>query len=64
MQGCTVELEYWNMQVPLDEKVENWSDERFWEELKRRLPEDVANKLETGPSIVNAAHVFRTGGFQ
>ena len=39
------------LQVPLEEKVEDWSDERFWEELKRRLPDDVAAKLVTGPSI-------------
>ncbi|OBX34735.1 p-hydroxybenzoate hydroxylase [Halomonas elongata] len=26
------------LQVPLEERVEDWSDERFWEELKRRVP--------------------------
>lgn len=39
------------IQVPLDEQVEEWSDERFWEELKRRIPSDVAEKLVTGPSL-------------
>ena len=39
------------LQVPSDEKVEDWSDERFWEELKRRVPSDVAEKLVTGPSL-------------
>lgn len=39
------------LQVPSDEKVEDWSDERFWEELKRRIPSDVAEKLVTGPSL-------------
>ncbi|MGO2241737.1 MAG: 4-hydroxybenzoate 3-monooxygenase [Halomonas sp.] len=48
------------LQVPLDEKVEDWSDERFWEELKRRLPEDVANKLVTGPSIEKSIAPLRS----
>lgn len=39
------------VQVPLDENVEDWSDERFWEELKRRIPSDAAEKLVTGPSL-------------
>ncbi|RUR31230.1 4-hydroxybenzoate 3-monooxygenase [Vreelandella nanhaiensis] len=48
------------LQVPLDEKVENWSDERFWEELKRRLPKEVANKLVTGPSIEKSIAPLRS----
>lgn len=48
------------LQVPLDEKVENWSDERFWEELKRRLPEEVAAKLVTGPSIEKSIAPLRS----
>ena len=48
------------LQVPLDEKVEDWSDERFWEELKRRLPEDVAKKLVTGPSIEKSIAPLRS----
>lgn len=39
------------LQVPLTDKVEDWSDGAFWEELKKRLPEEVAAKLVTGPSI-------------
>src|SRR5262245_39736222 len=34
-----------------DEKVENWSDAAFWEELRSRLPEEVTRRLTTGPSI-------------
>ncbi|MGP9630063.1 MULTISPECIES: 4-hydroxybenzoate 3-monooxygenase [unclassified Halomonas] len=48
------------IQVPLDEKVEDWSDERFWEELKRRLPEEVAQKLVTGPSIEKSIAPLRS----
>jgi p-hydroxybenzoate 3-monooxygenase len=39
------------LQVPLTDKVEQWSDERFWDELKARLSQDVANRLVTGPSL-------------
>ncbi|WP_043529394.1 4-hydroxybenzoate 3-monooxygenase [Litchfieldella xinjiangensis] len=48
------------VQVPLDEKVENWSDARFWEELKRRLPEDIAAKLVTGPSLEKSIAPLRS----
>ncbi len=39
------------LQVPLTDTVEEWSDEKFWEELKKRMPESVRDKLVTGPSI-------------
>lgn len=48
------------IQVGLDEKVEDWSDERFWEELKRRIPGDVAEKLVTGPSIEKSIAPLRS----
>ncbi|GGW38616.1 4-hydroxybenzoate 3-monooxygenase [Vreelandella hamiltonii] len=48
------------LQVPSDEKVENWSDERFWEELKRRLPQEVADQLVTGPSIEKSIAPLRS----
>ena len=39
------------LQVPLSEKVEDWADERFWDELKLRLPKEASEQLVTGPSI-------------
>ncbi|RQS63545.1 4-hydroxybenzoate 3-monooxygenase [Burkholderia sp. Bp8963] len=48
------------LQVPLTEKVEDWSDERFWEELKTRLPEDVAEKVVTGPSLEKSIAPLRS----
>ncbi|MEZ4659977.1 MAG: FAD-dependent monooxygenase [Caldilineaceae bacterium] len=36
------------VQCSLDDKVENWSDDAFWDELRRRLPETAA-RLVTGP---------------
>ena len=48
------------LQVPLEEKVENWSDDRFWEELKNRLPEDAAARLVTGPSLEKSIAPLRS----
>jgi p-hydroxybenzoate 3-monooxygenase len=48
------------LQVPLTEKVEDWPDDRFWEELKRRLPEEVAARLVTGASIEKSIAPLRS----
>ena len=48
------------LQVPLDHKVEEWTDERFWEELKKRLPEEMAARLVTGPSIEKSIAPLRS----
>ena len=48
------------VQVSTDEKVEDWSDEQFWEELKRRLPAETAAKLVTGPSIEKSIAPLRS----
>jgi p-hydroxybenzoate 3-monooxygenase len=39
------------VQCDLDEKVENWSDDAFWDELRRRLPPGIAKKVTTGPRL-------------
>ncbi|WP_110677180.1 MULTISPECIES: 4-hydroxybenzoate 3-monooxygenase [Salinicola] len=39
------------LQVPAGERVEAWSDDRFWDELSRRIPREVAAQLVTGPSL-------------
>ena len=44
-------LSRYYVQAPLDDSPDDWSDDRFWNELATRLPEDVAGKLVTGPSI-------------
>lgn len=48
------------VQVASDEKVEDWSDDRFWEELKARLPETTAAQLITGPSIEKSIAPLRS----
>ncbi len=53
-------LSRYYIQVPLTDTVEEWSDEAFWDELKRRLPEDVAGDLVTGPSIEKSIAPLRS----
>jgi p-hydroxybenzoate 3-monooxygenase len=48
------------VQVGADEQVEDWSDERFWAELKSRLPADLAERLVTGPSIEKSIAPLRS----
>lgn len=48
------------LQVGLEENVEDWSDQRFWDELRRRLPEDVAARLITGPSLEKSIAPLRS----
>jgi p-hydroxybenzoate 3-monooxygenase len=48
------------VQVGLDEKVEDWSDDRFWEELKIRLGPVIAAKVITGPSIEKSIAPLRS----
>ncbi len=53
-------LSRYYVQCPLDDKVEEWSDDRFWEELKRRIPEQAAEALITGPSIEKSIAPLRS----
>ena len=53
-------LSRYYVQVPLSDKVEDWSDDRFWGELASRLPADVASKLQTGASIEKSIAPLRS----
>ncbi|MBP1128344.1 p-hydroxybenzoate 3-monooxygenase [Pseudomonas sp. PvP025] len=48
------------LQVPADEPVSDWSDERFWAELKKRLPTELAEALITGPSLEKSVAPLRS----
>jgi p-hydroxybenzoate 3-monooxygenase len=48
------------VQCPLTDKVEDWSDERFWDELRRRLDPELAQKIVTGPSIEKSIAPLRS----
>ena len=48
------------VQCSLDEHVDNWSDDKFWDELKRRLDQEAADTLVTGPSIEKSIAPLRS----
>ncbi len=48
------------VQCPLDDHIDQWSDERFWDELKRRLDQKAADELVTGPSIEKSIAPLRS----
>ena len=48
------------VQVPTGEKVENWSDDRFWDELRLRLNPATAEALRTGASIEKSIAPLRS----
>jgi len=54
------QLSRYYIQVPLTDRPEDWSDDAFWAELKRRLPSDVAKEMETGPSIEKSIAPLRS----
>ena len=53
-------LSRYYIQCPLTENPDKWRDDMFWHELKRRLPDFVAEKLETGPSIEKSMAPLRS----
>jgi p-hydroxybenzoate 3-monooxygenase len=46
--------------VPLSDKVEQWSDAAFWAELQKRLPPEAAANLITGPAIEKSIAPLRS----
>ena len=48
------------VQCPLSDKVEQWSDEAFWAELRLRLDPEARDKLITGPSIEKSIAPLRS----
>ena len=53
-------LSRYYIQCPLSDKPEDWSDDAFWLELKRRIPAEQAAKLVTGPSIEKSIAPLRS----
>ncbi|MEZ5651873.1 MAG: 4-hydroxybenzoate 3-monooxygenase [Burkholderiaceae bacterium] len=53
-------LSRYYIQVPLTDTVEDWSDDAFWDEIRRRLPSEVAARMETGPSIEKSIAPLRS----
>jgi len=48
------------LQCSLSERIEQWPDELFWEELRRRLDQRAAGDLVTGPSIEKSIAPLRS----
>ena len=48
------------IQCDVDDKVENRSDDAFWDEFRRRLPPEMAESLETGPSLEKSIAPLRS----
>ena len=48
------------VQCSLDDSVEDWSDARFWDEIRSRLPEATAEQMTTGPSIEKSIAPLRS----
>ncbi len=48
------------VQCSLDDKVEQWSDDAFWVELRARLDDEAAASLVTGPSIEKSIAPLRS----
>jgi p-hydroxybenzoate 3-monooxygenase len=48
------------LQCSLDDHTDNWSDDRFWDELKRRLDQEAVDHLVTGPSIEKSIAPLRS----
>ncbi len=53
-------LSRYYIQCRSDEPLEEWPDDRFWEELTARLPASVVGALETGPSIEKSIAPLRS----
>lgn len=53
-------LSRYYIQCSLQDTVDQWSDERFWETLKSQIPQGIAQSLETGPSIEKSIAPLRS----
>lgn len=48
------------VQCPIEDKVGQWSDQAFWDELRRRLDPELADRIITGPSIEKSIAPLRS----
>ena len=53
-------LSRYYIQCDLDASITDWPDDRFWSELKKRFPPDIANTIVTGPSIEKSIAPLRS----
>jgi p-hydroxybenzoate 3-monooxygenase len=48
------------IQCSLEDRVEQWSDTRFWDEFRRRMGEDLADEIVTAPAIEKSIAPLRS----
>jgi p-hydroxybenzoate 3-monooxygenase len=48
------------VQCPIDDKLEDWPDERVWDELRLRLPPELADNVVSGPSLEKSIAPLRS----
>jgi p-hydroxybenzoate 3-monooxygenase len=48
------------LQCSMDDHIDHWPDDRFWDELKRRLDREAVDHLVTGPSIEKSIAPLRS----
>jgi p-hydroxybenzoate 3-monooxygenase len=53
-------LSRYYIQCDLDTRLEDWPDDRFWQEFKARCPKDMADAIVTGPSIEKSIAPLRS----
>jgi len=53
-------LSRYYIQAPVDDPLNKWSDQAFWDELRRRLPQEAADSLVTGDSIEKSIAPLRS----
>ncbi len=53
-------LSRYYIQCPLDTRIEDWPDDKFWAELKARFPPEIAGAIVTGPSIEKSIAPLRS----
>ncbi len=53
-------LSRYYIQCDLSDTPDDWTDDAFWDELRRRIPDEAADKLVTGPSIEKSIAPLRS----
>jgi p-hydroxybenzoate 3-monooxygenase len=53
-------LSRYYIQCDLEARLEDWPDDRFWQEFRARCPKDMADNIVTGPSIEKSIASLRS----
>jgi p-hydroxybenzoate 3-monooxygenase len=53
-------LSRYYLQTPADARIEDWSEDRFWNELQLRYPPEYARRIVAGPAIEKSLTTLRS----